>query len=284
MLNRGLKALLFNFKELPLWNVATADEPTQDLLQIEVELNGTEPEATNLTLVPSLFLAIEPPDDITVAFNLHLQVALEWLQQTSPKISASISQHNMPGRKLPSVTLGVLPSTRAGDSLGLERVDSAIPDQMATSSQASPCVVTSENISSITQVGQSPSLATVLRTLEVASISSTPQSQILPKTDPAYLADEVLQLQGEMNVALEWLFTTKATMDSYQKELVLTTTITMHQKEAQATEAITEVKMHCREAKSAVQPQSRRQRPIMLSKPVPWNNPTRKACQAWSVR
>ena len=41
-LNGGLKALPLDFEELPLWNMATADEPTWDLSLIEVDLNGTE--------------------------------------------------------------------------------------------------------------------------------------------------------------------------------------------------------------------------------------------------
>ena len=43
-LNGGLKALLFDFEELLLWNAATADEPTQDLPLIEVDLNSMELE------------------------------------------------------------------------------------------------------------------------------------------------------------------------------------------------------------------------------------------------
>ena len=160
-LNGGLKALLFDFKELLLWNVVTTDEPTQDLPLIEVDLSGMEPESTNTTPLPTLFLAIKPPHDIATAFNLHLQGALEWLQQTSPTTSAPISQHSTSGRKLPSAALGTLPSTRAADPLSLEGADSAIPDLMTTSSQSSPCVVMPENIPSIIQVSHSPSPPTM---------------------------------------------------------------------------------------------------------------------------
>ena len=71
-LNGALEALLFNFEELPLWNVATADEHTWDPPLIEVDLSGAEPEATNTTPVPPLFPAIDPLHDITTTFNLHL--------------------------------------------------------------------------------------------------------------------------------------------------------------------------------------------------------------------
>ena len=72
-INGGLKALLFDFKELPLWNVASGDESTWDLPLIEVNLNGTEPEATNTTPVIPFFPAVKPPCGIAVAINLHLQ-------------------------------------------------------------------------------------------------------------------------------------------------------------------------------------------------------------------
>ena len=48
-LNGGLEALLFDFEELPLWNMATTDEPTWDLPLIEVDLRSVGPEVTNTT-------------------------------------------------------------------------------------------------------------------------------------------------------------------------------------------------------------------------------------------
>ena len=164
-LNGGLKALLFDFKELPLWNTGTADESTWDPPLIEVDLSSVEPEATNITPVPPLFLAIGLPCNITTAINLCLQGAVEWLQLTSPTTSAPITQHSTPRRKLPSVA-----STRATDPLGLEGADLAIPHLMATSSQASSHVATPENIPSIIQISHSPSPPAVQKTLEVASI------------------------------------------------------------------------------------------------------------------
>ena len=44
-LNGGLKALLFDFEELLLWNVATMDEPAWDPPVIGVDLSSAEPEA-----------------------------------------------------------------------------------------------------------------------------------------------------------------------------------------------------------------------------------------------
>ena len=46
-----------------------------------------------------------------------------------------------------------------------------------------------------------------------------------------------------MNVALEWLLTTRATMDSCQKELELNAELAAHLNEAQAIEAVKEAKV-----------------------------------------
>ena len=48
-LNRNLKPLLFDFKELPLWNVANMDEPAQDPPMIDVDLSDVEPKASPST-------------------------------------------------------------------------------------------------------------------------------------------------------------------------------------------------------------------------------------------
>ena len=123
-LNRGLEVLLFDFKDLLLWNAASVDEPTWDLSLTEVDLSSTEPEATNTMPVPPPSPAIGPLHDIAMAFNLHLQRALVWLQWTSPATSTPISQHSMPGRKLSSAALGLHPPPEQkihlpwGDGLG----------------------------------------------------------------------------------------------------------------------------------------------------------------------
>ena len=137
-LNGGLKALLFDSKELPIWNMATVDESTWDLPLIEVDLSSAEPKATNSTPVPPLFPAIEPPCHIATAFNVTSRRPWNGCSRLPPQPASPVSQHSMPGRKPPSVAFGALPSTRAADSLSLEGTDSAIPDLMATSSQGVP--------------------------------------------------------------------------------------------------------------------------------------------------
>ena len=55
-----------------------------------------------------------------------------------------------------------------------------------------------------------------------------------------------------MNVALEWLLTTRATMDSHHRELELNTKLTMCMNEAQAIEGIKEAEAsHAAEIKEA---------------------------------
>ena len=63
------------------------------------------------------------------------------------------------------------------------------------------------------------------------------QHHALPRAWPAELTDELLQLWERMNVALEWLLATRATMDSCQKELELNGELMMHWNEDQAIEA-----------------------------------------------
>ena len=60
----------------------------------------------------------------------------------------------------------------------------------------------------------------VLKSLTVASIISTPQSETHPRADLGALSEEVLQKQGEMNVAIGQLLKTRASMDSHQRRLV----------------------------------------------------------------
>ena len=74
-----------------------------------------------------------------------------------------------------------------------------------------------------------------------------------------------------MNVVLEWLLATRATMDSWQKELELNAELTAHLNEAQAIEATKEVEY-------AMQPPSWRLRCIMQPLPVFYNRPTGRIC------
>ena len=64
-----------------------------------------------------------------------------------------------------------------------------------------------------------------------------------PSVSPARLPDEVLWLQGQMNMALEWLLTTKATIDSHCRELELNAKLAVCMNEAQAVKAIKETEV-----------------------------------------
>ena len=176
-LNREPKSLQFSFWELPLWNATSADGPIQDLPMIGVVLSSAESETARPTQVPPTLLAIKPPCDITTVLNLHFQGALEWLHQISHAASAPTSQHSMPGRQPSSLALGAPPSTRTEGPLGLEGMDSPIPDPMATSSQASQGEVMPEHAPNIVQVSHSPSLPTILKNSRCGQHLPSPQSQ-----------------------------------------------------------------------------------------------------------
>ena len=95
--------------------------------------------------------------------------AYAWMNDTMSHMPLSSEGH------IGIMTDGI-PSINACGSL--EGMELAIPDLMATSSQVPQHVVMPENIPSI--VTHSPSLPTVQKTPEVASISPAPQSQAPP--------------------------------------------------------------------------------------------------------
>ena len=84
-----------------------------------------------------------------------------------------------------------------------------------------------------------------LETPEVASVPTVPPSKTSTRDDTGALPDEVLHLQGEMNMAMGWLHTTRASMDAHCRKPVLDTEAAFHENEAQTTEAIWEVKAQC---------------------------------------
>ena len=157
----------------------------------------------------------------------------------------------MPRRKPPSA-----PSTKVEDPLGLEGMDSATPDPMATSSQASPDEASSEHAPNTIQASHSSSLPAASKMPDVASISPDIQSRFPHRASPTSLPDEVLQLQGVMNEALEEPLTTRTILNSHWRELVWRTIIAREQNENQAAEAIKEVKVRCaaafREAEATI--------------------------------
>ena len=224
-LNGGLEPLLFNFKELPLWNTASTGESSRDPSMMDVDLGdvvhvaspstqvedplslssrgATEQpplaslatphsplqfltsrtqtlsvalEAPPLTESSPQFVGTEPVTPSPVVTLLHLQGALECLQWTSPTVPDPYSQHSMPRRKLPSGALGALPSTRVEDPLSLKGMDSATPDPMVTSSQASLDEASPENAPNTIQANHSPFLLAASKTPDMASISPSMQS------------------------------------------------------------------------------------------------------------
>ena len=89
---------------------------------LSVALGVPTPTANSSQLVRA-----ESITSTLVVTPLHLQGALQQVQQTSPTVSSPISWHSIPERKPPSVALGALPSTRLEDPLGLERMGFSHP-------------------------------------------------------------------------------------------------------------------------------------------------------------
>ena len=135
-LNGEPEALQFSFWELPLWNAASSDGTAQHPPMLQVVLSGIESEITSLTQVPP------PSGHWTSTWHCHHPQPTPpgGLGMGTADIFCNLSslfQHSIPGRKLPFLALGALPSNLAEDQLSSEGLESAIPDPMATSSQVS---------------------------------------------------------------------------------------------------------------------------------------------------
>ena len=94
-------------------------------------------------------------------------------------------------------------------------------------------------------INHSPSLTLVLETPKVASTPTTPPSKTPSGAETGTLSDEVLQLQGETSRAIGQLLMTRVSMDTHCRKQVSDTEAAFCENEAQATEAIREVKPHC---------------------------------------
>ena len=270
-LNTGLNALAFDFKELPLWNVATMGEATIDPSMIEVG-----------PLQHEIWGSIEPQPNIAKTLNLYIQGALGWLQQTFPTTSTPVPQHSNPGRKLPSVALGAPPPTEVEDPLCPEGADSSVYKLLATSTQALQhmAMPMPNDIPTTVPISHSLSPPPASKTLTAASVPSIPQSGIHPRADPGALSEEVLQLQREMNAAMGWLLTTRASMDSHQRRLVSNTETALHHNEAKATKRQRpSVQLPSRMQRLCPQSPSGRQRLPVWVTPIPCNNPLVKVCK-----
>ena len=190
-----------------------------------------------------------------MAINQHLQGTLEWLQQTSSAASTPVYQHNMPRKEPPSVALGTPPSIEGTeDPLGQKETDSAIPV---------PQVATPGDTTSLTHAVPQLLQLNLPQTPEMVSIFFISQHQTPPRVGPARLTDELLQLQERMNVTLEQLLTTWATMDSHHKELELNTELAACLNKVQAIEAIKEAEV-CHTTATCILQQTHWENVLML--------------------
>ena len=262
-LNGKFKALQFTFQKLPLWNAATTDKPGWDPPLIELDLSSVQPNSMTTTIqAPTTTLVLAP----LWLLLLNLLTTSLWPSTNSsrgPWSSCSrlplLSHYLSPGtvcqrESCPQQPWGFTTKWNNRGSPRPNQEDPAIPAPMAIPTQASPWAVMPEDVPIITHISHSPSPPTVLKLPGVASTFPIPQLQATPRVDPARLPDEVLWLQGQINMALVWLLLTRATMDSCCRELELNTELTMcmNVNEAQAIETIKETEMsHAAKIKEA---------------------------------
>ena len=149
---------------------------------------------TTLVLTYPLADTAEPPHNIAMAINLHLQEALEWLQWVSPAASAPVSQHSMPRRKPPSVALGALPSTgEMEDPLRPEEMDSGIPALTATLTQMPLWAATPGDIPASLMSFTHHSIPPCW------GHQNQPACTHSPRVVPAILSDKLLLQENEQN-------------------------------------------------------------------------------------
>ena len=209
-LNGSLKALLFDFKELPLWNAANADEPTQDPPMIDVDLSGAEPE-------------VPPSTRVEDPLSLNLRGALEQLQWASPAAPHSPSQYITSRTQLPSAALGApSPARETENSLRSVGTEPVIPTLVVTLPQTSPQATPPGSSPGSAHSTQQPFWLTGPRTLEAGSMSYLCQvASGSSEGELTSLSKELLQLQEEMNIALKELLEVRASMDCHCRELDL---------------------------------------------------------------
>ena len=138
-------------------------------------------------------------------------------------------------RRPTSVALGTPPSIRGGDPCGPERPVLAVPKPVATSQLVSP---QADMLDGTVSSSHSSTATLVLETPEVVSVPTTPSCKRPTGIDMGSLSDEVLWLQGEMNRAMGWLLSIRASIDTCHRKLVSHMETTFHQNEAQTTKPL----------------------------------------------
>ena len=254
---------------------------------IEVVLSGTESEPASLTQVPphtshqtSMWhhhgLQPTPPGGLGMA-------TADISYNLSP-----LSQHSMSGRKLSSVALGALPSTRVEDLLSFVGMESAIPDPMATSSQVSMGEITPEHASNIIQVSHSPSQPTVSKTLDAASISPIPQFQAPPGPIQPACPMRCFHCKGRWM----WPWTSCSplrppwtpTEESWYRMPKSPCAEMRPRLPRPSKRQNSNVQLWLGRQRPIMKLQSRKWKPTVPPKLTLWNNPMRKVCLSWSVK
>ena len=224
-LNGSLDTLLFDFKELLLWNAANADEPTQDLPMIGVKLTGMEPK-------------VPPSTRVEDPLGLNLRGALKQLQWASPAAPSSPSQYITSRTQLPSVAQGDLsPAGEAETSPRSMGTEFIIHTPVVTLSQTSPWTTPPGSSHGSAHSTPQPFWPTGPRTLEAGSIPCIKWPLASLECKPTSLSKELLQLQEVMNTALEKLLEVRASMYSCHRELDFGAELAVHHNDAQLAEA-----------------------------------------------
>ena len=237
-LNGGLELVQTSLSGPLLWGLDVLGDSAHETSFLLVDLSqvtlgdhipeAPAPHRTSTPCSPSHLTMEHPPKtDSHISMTAEVQELLshDMLDTSSQALGDSTP------KRLTSVALGAPPSARMEDS----------SKPVAPSPWASPWAATPDDTMPISQL---PSLALASETPEAASIPTILPSKTYTGDNTDVLPNEVLHLQGEMNTAMGWLLTTRASMDICHRKWVSDTKAAFHKNEAQTTEAIWEVKAH----------------------------------------
>ena len=157
-LNGSLKALLFNFKELPLWNTANTDEPARDPPMADVDLSNVGPK-------------VPPSTRVEDPLSLNIRGTLEQLWWASPAASHFPLQYITSRTQLPSAAMGApSPARETKDSLRPVGTEPIIPTPVVTPLQTFPWATPPSSSPGSAQSTQQLFWPTRPRTLEEGSM------------------------------------------------------------------------------------------------------------------
>ena len=221
-LNGGLEPLVFNFKELPLWNVADMARSSKDPSMMDVDLGNAIHVASSSTQM----------DD---CLGLTSRGTMEQLPLVSLAAPHFPLQYLTSRTQTPSSTPGAPPTENSLLSVRTEPVTptlvATLPHSRVSTPQATPSSLSPGSALSIQPTG--------CKTPEAESTSLIKHPLATSESEPASQSRKLLQLQWRVTTALRELLTVRVSADCHCRELGLKAELTTCQNDVRLTKAET---------------------------------------------